>query len=543
MIVETEENHDSLYENGPQKRILPVRRIFMLSSLMFFVGYSYSINEGFGIPLLLEAGLSERYAPIVFGISSIVSVFIGEYIGSASDRCTSLLGRRRPYIIGLSAVVLIAAVAYPYAISASGLFKLRGNSKAVYIISHTAVCVVLFDVFLDMTNAIDRSYLVDSITTQQNDIGNSIFSALVSAGSCIGGLVSALDWERVFKLSTGDQTKVVFATVYLVLFVCIILTLSSVKEAHIGKDGEVQWVADSRWMRCYNCCNYFTFDLYKRFYVQYELEETEPSLSYEQASVVMVIEDSVNSTRCMTENGSKGQEKISEISLSSENPDDLTPIHSSAEPHSLGEHSFDEQSSNDLIISKNSHEVIMVLENNNNMDQQVTVSHKYKKAWIFTILKNLCVRILGAINFIKSLSALTIWLWVTHLLQWITALSFNFFLTNYVASVIYKGSPDADPNSESFRNYSQGIRMGFACLSIEFGSSFIFSLLFKKVITIIRLRELCIGIHTLTFVSSGLLVIFSNIYLVASLCFIIGWFFALIQIIPFIIIQQYKVCI
>ena len=28
-----------------------------------------------------------------------------------------------------------------------------------------------------------------------------------------------------------------------------------------------------------------------------------------------------------------------------------------------------------------------------------------------------------------------------------------------------------------FRNYSQGIRMGFACQSIEFGFSFIFSLI------------------------------------------------------------------
>ena len=66
--LETEANHDSLNENGLQKKILPIRRIFMLSSLLFFIGYSYAIIEGFGIPL---SGLSERYAPIVFGISSI----------------------------------------------------------------------------------------------------------------------------------------------------------------------------------------------------------------------------------------------------------------------------------------------------------------------------------------------------------------------------------------------------------------------------------------------------------------------------------------
>jgi len=77
--VETEK-HDHEFLSTPPKRRLPLRRMFMLSSLLFFVGYSYAINEGFGIPLLLEAGLSERYAPIIFGLSSIVSVFVGEYL-------------------------------------------------------------------------------------------------------------------------------------------------------------------------------------------------------------------------------------------------------------------------------------------------------------------------------------------------------------------------------------------------------------------------------------------------------------------------------
>ena len=436
--------------------------------------------------------------------------------------------------------MLIGAIAYPYAMSVSGLFKLRGNSKAVYIISHTAVCVILFDVFLDMTNTINRSYLVDSITTQQSDIGNSIFTALEGAGSCMGSLVSALDWEKMFELSTGDQTKVVFATVLLVLFVCIILTLSSVKEPHIGKDGKAKQYAANKWTKCYSCCNHFTFDLYQKPCVQYELKETKSSLSHEQTADVMMIENSANSTAYMTE--CRSQEGTGEKSENYNNGDDLihaqdtvsTSSHE-ADPHSLMDHLFDKQSSDDLM--DNSHEVAMALEINNGRDQ-VNINHKWKA---FTVLKNLCVRILEAINFIKSLSTVTIWLWVTHLLQSIMALTFNFFLTNYVASVIYKGSPDADPNSESFRNYSQGIRMGFACQSIEYGSLFIFSLLFKKIASIIRLRELCIGIYTLTFVSSGLLVIFSNIYLMASLCSIFGWFLSLVKIVPFIIIQQYKV--
>lgn len=537
-MVEPEENEDSLTENILQKRILPVRRIFMLSSLLFFIGYSYTVNEGFGIPLLLQAGLSERYAPIVFGISSIVSVFVAEYLGSASDRCTSLLGRRRPYIIGLSITVLIAAMAYPYGVTLSNLFKLKDNSKTAYVISHTTVCVVAFDVFLDMANSIDRSYLVDSITTQQKDIGNSIFSALISAGSCIGAIVSSLDWERIFKLSTGGQTKVVFVTIIMLLFVCIGLTLNSVKEPHVGKDGKIKQYSNSS--RCYMCCNYFAFDLYRKSTntIEYEMES---SLSYEQTSVAVVTtEDSVTSV--MEHANPREESEINGDSQyeSTSVPDTVSNAISDVSMSEIGEPSFNEECFDDLTVEstcKNSLETF----HNDAMDQHATVFFKSKATSAFNTLRTFRIKILGAINFIRSLSAATVWLWVTNLLEWIALLSFTFFLTNYVGSIVYNGSADADTNSESFRNYNKGIRMGFACQSIGYGSSFIFSLLFKRIITVIRLRELCIGIHVLTFVSLGLLVSFNSIYLVASVHVIFGWFGALLQIIPFTIIQQYKV--
>ena len=167
--------------------------------------------------------------------------------------------------------------------------------------------MIIFDVFLDMTNAVDRSYLVDSIATRQSYIGNSIFSALTNASSCMGGIVSSLDWEKIFKLSTGGQTKVVFITIILVLFVCVILTLSSVKEPHIGKDGEMQQYSSNS--KCYVCCNYFAFDLYKKSIgtMEYELQQTEPLSSDEQTvdSVIMINEDPLIS---LGEHGSESKD-------------------------------------------------------------------------------------------------------------------------------------------------------------------------------------------------------------------------------------------
>ncbi|CAL9697199.1 unnamed protein product [Knipowitschia caucasica] len=74
-------------------------------------------------PLLLEAGVEERYMTMVLGIGPVLSLFLTPFVGSASDNCNSRYGRRRPFIWLLSLGVLIALLIIPNAdILASSLF-------------------------------------------------------------------------------------------------------------------------------------------------------------------------------------------------------------------------------------------------------------------------------------------------------------------------------------------------------------------------------------------------------------------------------------
>ena len=246
------------------KRLLPTGRLIMLSSVLFYVGYSYGVNEGFGIPLLLEAGLEERYAPFVFGISSIINVILGGYLGSSSDRCTSSLGRRRPYIIGLTVILLIVTVLYPSGDILSDAFQLQHKTRTIYVICHTGLCVIVFDITLDMIHSLGRSYLFDSVTIQQASSGNAACSFMVSAGSFFGSLLSTVNWKNLLHLSSGGQTKAVFATAILITLVCVILAINSVKEPKIGKDGKLD-TTQSLWGKYFICCNYCAFDLYDTY--------------------------------------------------------------------------------------------------------------------------------------------------------------------------------------------------------------------------------------------------------------------------------------
>lgn len=465
-LVTAEGQLDEKDTDKPVKNLLPRVRIFMLTAALFFVGYSYAINDGFGVPLLRVAGMKERYAPFVLGISSMTNMILGGYLGSSSDRCKSPLGRRRPFIIGLTTLLLIGAILYPYGIVLSDAFQLRHNSRTIYLIIHTAICVITFDVCLDMTNSFDRSYLFDSITVQQNSHGNAIFSFMTSAGSCFGALISALNWETILHLSHGGQTRVVFATVIIILLICVMLTINSVKEPKIGKDG----ILDSRYnSRFFICCNYFAFNTYKEPAVS-EVSQTEENISL----------------------------------MSHENS--FEEYESEPSPH-------------------------------RNAAQQKCTSKCYR-----FIMKAFCMRICNAFYFIKSFSTATLFLWLAQVLEWMTMLSLLFFITYFVASIVYDGSPDGEPDSKERKDYDKGVRMGFLCQCIGFASSLFFSLfLYSKYSHKLKTRAVYVSIHVLTFLSTGVLIFSKSIYLVASLHVIFGCFYSWIQIVPFILLQDYKV--
>ena len=478
--VERSESQDTAEcEAGPVKKLLPPGRLIMLSAVLFYVGYSYGVNEGYGIPLLLEAGLEERYAPFVFGISSIINVILGGYLGSSSDRCTSSLGRRRPYIIVLTIILLIATVLYPCDEDLSDAFQLENNARTVYLIAHTGVCVLIFDITLDMIHSLGRSYLFDSVSVQQASSGNAACSFMISAGSFFGALLSAVDWQDVLHLSSGSQTKVVFATAVIITSVCAVVTLSSVKEPKIGIDGKIDMTEyNSTWSKRFLCCNYCAFDLYDT----HDYSNTNTSIQNKDTS----------KTNTSIQNKDTSQADETEPLL------DKTPQQS---------------------------------KNHNNPCK--FPCYLFMKAY---------ATIQGTLYFVKSLSNTMLWLWLAQVLQWTTMLSLLFLITNYVAIFIYDGEPDADDDSEEKEDYDEGVRMGLYCKCVGFASSICFSaFLYSKYSQRFYNRAFHISIHILTFLSTGTLIFSKNIYVVASLHIIFGIYYSWILIIPLTLLQSYKV--
>ena len=220
-----------------KRRPLPLSRLrlLMLVSLAFAIDFCYSVEVGYGIPALLKTGVDEKYATIIWGVGPLLGVLFQGYLGSASDRCTSSWGRRRPFIAVIAAGLSLGLLVFPYGRPVATALGLEGHAAANFVVFFTFCALVALDFCLDQLQSAVRMYLLDSVPAKEGERGNFIYSAAMGLGACFGSALSAVSWENVSFLthltrSQDIQVQVVFAGALAVVLVCTVASLMSVKE-------------------------------------------------------------------------------------------------------------------------------------------------------------------------------------------------------------------------------------------------------------------------------------------------------------------------
>ncbi|XP_038075699.1 membrane-associated transporter protein-like [Patiria miniata] len=89
-------------------------RLARLSGAVCGIEFCYAAETAFVSPVLLRIGIPTRFMTLIWCLSPILGLFLMPLLGSASDRCKSRLGRRRPFIILLSIGVVLGLILVPY---------------------------------------------------------------------------------------------------------------------------------------------------------------------------------------------------------------------------------------------------------------------------------------------------------------------------------------------------------------------------------------------------------------------------------------------
>jgi solute carrier family 45 protein 1/2/4 len=81
--------------------------LIRLSFIIIGIQFAYSAETAFASPILLEVGVTPHFMTLAWIFSPMIGFFMSPIMGSVSDKCRSLLGRRRPFMIGMSIFILI----------------------------------------------------------------------------------------------------------------------------------------------------------------------------------------------------------------------------------------------------------------------------------------------------------------------------------------------------------------------------------------------------------------------------------------------------
>ncbi|KPP65372.1 solute carrier family 45 member 3-like [Scleropages formosus] len=186
-------------------------------------------------PLLLKAGVEERYMTMVLGIGPVLGLLFIPLIGSASDRCTSRYGRRRPFIWLLSLGVLLSLLIIPHADVLATHWGRGGHPLQVGVL---ILGVALLDFCGQVCFTPLEALLSDLYGSEEEEACSqafAMFSFMVSLGGCVGYLLPALDWSSgPLSLYLGGQEECLFTLLILIFVPSVLITMKVSEEPSHG---------------------------------------------------------------------------------------------------------------------------------------------------------------------------------------------------------------------------------------------------------------------------------------------------------------------
>ncbi|XP_035520424.1 solute carrier family 45 member 3 [Morone saxatilis] len=204
-------------------------RLVLLNSLTCGLEICVAAGITYVPPLLLEAGVEERYMTMVLGIGPVLGLLFIPLIGSASDHCNSSYGRRRPFIWLLSLGVLLALVIIPHADVLAARLAWGGRTLQVGFL---ILGVGLLD-FCGQVCFTPLEALLSDLYRDEEDCGQAfaMFSFMVSLGGCVGYLLPALDWSRgLLSVYLGGQAECLFSLLILIFISSLLITMKVSEE-------------------------------------------------------------------------------------------------------------------------------------------------------------------------------------------------------------------------------------------------------------------------------------------------------------------------
>ena len=480
-------------------------QLILLSAAVCGIEFCYSAETAFVTPILLKIGVPVYYMTLIWCLSPLLGFFMMPILGSLSDRCKWRLGRRRPFILLFSLGVIIGLILVP---NGEDIGKLCGdkfgpdevanindsvgNETGIYVrygasldddmypvepsyitetftnvvattvsavvqstphvwsIFFTVVGVALLDFSCDSCQSPCRAYMLDVTVPADHSAGLSTFTVLAGFGGALGYTVGGINFGGTpLGASIGGHIKVVFTLVLFIYLICVLLTVTSIREVPLGKLGIPKSELQPKKKK-------HEGEKYKRFVDEDDSDDIKSSASINRLDpqqqgygtcdeiVRARSEGDIMQMKQLNHNGLTTQDRISVIEddhhLPQEENNATKPGCSlDMEPGRPGE----------------THE------------GPPLASEISLKTYLMSI-----------IHLPKSIALLCL----TNLFCWMSLVCYSLYFTDFVGQAVYGGDPSAPKSSEAHLLYDEGVRTGSLAMALYSLSCSVYSLSIEKLV-------------------------------------------------------------
>ncbi|KAL0978437.1 hypothetical protein UPYG_G00170370 [Umbra pygmaea] len=185
-------------------------------------------------PLLLQAGMEERYMTMVLGVGPILGLIFVPMIGSYSDSWRGRFGRRRPFIWLLCVGVLLGLQIMSQASRLAAMLCPQHPRWLERILLVVTASLLEFSgqaCFTPLEALISDKFPEE----EESRRAFSVYSLMISIGGCLGYLLSAMDWSHAPPAAyLGGQEAFIYTLLTLIFFTCLLSTVFISEERWTG---------------------------------------------------------------------------------------------------------------------------------------------------------------------------------------------------------------------------------------------------------------------------------------------------------------------
>ncbi|KAK6191444.1 hypothetical protein SNE40_003133 [Patella caerulea] len=466
---------------------LTLLQIFLLNSVVCGIEICACAGFTYIPPLLLKNGFSEENMSLILGFGPLLSLFCTPVIGRASDKCHCPYGRRRPFILAISIVLIFSLYLIPFGESFISMFIGKGDlSKRLGILLMTFGSVMLD--FTSQTCLTPCEALLNDAckNTGQQERVFSVYSLMVSSGGIIGYLLSAINWRTnsVGQYFGGEE-----ASIFSILIIMFTLMLSATLIV----------AAEKPLLR------------YPKTSTSNEQDGHYDELvkSSQNAIALESGYESSSSSRSVSE------ENLHNILVTKETNYSVSYSKSvrSILPHSV-------RNCLTVVTSKSK-----ILSHICDLTQTLGSS-------VYNLLPTNVQQFLNVPVVLRHLA-------LANFCSWTAVMSFNLYFTDFVGQIVYRGNPNAPEDSEAGNLYDEGVRMGSWGLLLHCITSAVYSFFIERLVDKYGSKmTYMMGMTSFCFAMTGMVLV-PNVYIVNLMAAMTGFAFATLTTIPFILVSRY----